>query len=210
MRLSKRLECVASFIDKKVRVIDVGCDHGYLSIYLTLYNDNKCIATDINKNALSNAIKNISDYNLEKEIETKLTDGIKGIKIGKNDTIVISGMGTHTILDILDCDKLPNTLVISSNNHLELLRREIIKKGYYIIDEKFVEDRKKFYCIIKFKKGYRKYKNIDYILGPILKNNRTYKTIVLNKYSKVYKKIPMYKLGLKLKYRLLLFKIKRA
>ena len=34
-KLSKRLETVASFIDKKDKsVIDIGCDHGLLSIFL--------------------------------------------------------------------------------------------------------------------------------------------------------------------------------
>ena len=36
MKLSKRLEVIANLVDTK-RVIDVGCDHGYLDIYLTLY-----------------------------------------------------------------------------------------------------------------------------------------------------------------------------
>ena len=34
MNLSKRLQAVATLVDVNSRVIDVGCDHGYLSIYL--------------------------------------------------------------------------------------------------------------------------------------------------------------------------------
>ena len=100
MNLSKRLEAVATLVDVGKRVIDVGCDHAYLDIYLTLNNNNKCIATDINKNALNMAITNIKKYNLEDKIETKLTNGLEGLKIYKKDTIVISGMGTFTILEI--------------------------------------------------------------------------------------------------------------
>ena len=73
MTLSSRLEAVATLVDINARVIDVGCDHAYLDIYLTMNNGNKCIATDINKNALEIAKKNIKKYNLEKKIETKLT-----------------------------------------------------------------------------------------------------------------------------------------
>ena len=47
MILSKRLEIVATLVDVGSRVIDVGCDHAYLDIYLTKNNNNKCIATDI-------------------------------------------------------------------------------------------------------------------------------------------------------------------
>ena len=136
MKLSKRLEAVATLVDVGKRVIDVGCDHAYLDIYLTLNNENKCIATDINKNALNIAIKNIKKYNLEDKIETKLTDGLEGLKISKNDNIVISGMGTSTILEILNTNILSNTLIISSNNNIDILRKEIIKLGFYIEKEK--------------------------------------------------------------------------
>ena len=47
-------------------MVDIGCDHGLLDIYLVQTNKNiKVIASDINKNALSNAIKNIKKYKLE-------------------------------------------------------------------------------------------------------------------------------------------------
>ena len=55
MNISKRLESVATLVDVGSRVIDVGCDHAFLDIYLTLNNENKCIATDINENALNGA-----------------------------------------------------------------------------------------------------------------------------------------------------------
>ena len=32
--LSKRLNAVASFVPKGAQAIDIGCDHGYLGIYL--------------------------------------------------------------------------------------------------------------------------------------------------------------------------------
>ena len=50
MNLSKRLEAVATLVDVGKRVIDVGCDHGYLDIYLTLNNDN--IAVNLTSPAL--------------------------------------------------------------------------------------------------------------------------------------------------------------
>ena len=59
------------------------------------------IATDINKNALELAKKNIEKYDLTDKIVTKLTNGLTSIDIENSDNIVISGMGTHTILEIL-------------------------------------------------------------------------------------------------------------
>ena len=57
MQIRNRLKAIASLVDKGANVIDVGCDHALLDIYLTLYNENNCIASDINENA----------YNIAKE-----------------------------------------------------------------------------------------------------------------------------------------------
>jgi len=208
MNLSKRLEAVATLVDVGKRVIDVGCDHAYLDIYLTLNNENKCIATDINKNALNMAKNNIKKYNLEDKIQTKLTDGLKGIRTYKHDNIVISGMGTFTILEILKTNTLSNTLIISSNNNIDVLRKEVIKLGYYIDSELFIIDKDKPYVIIKFKKGFRKYNLNDYMFGPILKNNIQYRKYLIKKYKYILKQISITKISAKFKYLVLIFKLK--
>ena len=181
--LSIRLEAVASLITTD-SVIDVGCDHGYLDIYLTLKGI-KCLATDVSKNALNAAIANFKKYNLD--IPTLCTDGLNNIDIKKNDTIVISGMGTDTIIKILN-KNINNDLVISSNNHLERLRRFIVSIGYYISSEIFVIDNNKPYVIIKFKKGNCNYTNSDYIIG--LCKDKKYLKYLLNKYNNILNNIP--------------------
>ena len=208
MKLSKRLEAVATLVDVGKRVIDVGCDHGYLDIYLTLNNENKCLATDINEKALSSAINNIKKFNLEDKIETKLTDGLKDIKINKKDNIVISGMGTNTIVKILSSSILSNTLIISSNNNVDLLRREVVKLGYYIDTEIFIIDKKKPYVIIKFKRGFRKYNLNDFMFGPILKHNIQYRKYMIKKYKEIIKQVSFKKISVKLKYLMLILKLK--
>lgn len=210
MNLSKRLQAVATLVDIDSRVIDVGCDHAYLDIYLTLNNNNTCIATDINSKALENAKNNIKKYKLSKRIKTKLTDGLTGIDIINTDNIVISGMGTHTILGILNTNTLSDTLIISSNNDIEILRREIVKLGYYIDSEIFLYDKKKPYIIIKFIKGNKKYKEIDYKLGPILKHNKEYKKHLIKKYEYILSSISSKKIFLRMKYKRLIRKIKKC
>ena len=208
MNLSKRLQAVATLVDINVRVIDVGCDHAYLDIYLTQNNNNKCIATDINKNALDIAKKNIKKYNLEDKIETKLTNGLIDIKVSDSDNIVISGMGTHTILEILKTSNLSNTLIISSNNNIDILRKEVIDLGYYIDSEIFIIDKNKPYVIIKFIKGIKKYSKLDIFLGPILKNNIEYKKYIIKKYKNILNNISKKKIFLRLKYRIIILGLK--
>ena len=189
MNISKRLKAIADLVDTK-KVIDVGCDHGYLDIYLTLYKDCKCIATDISKNAIKSCIDNINSYNLKDKIEVMVTDGINGIKINVDDTIVLSGMGAKTITDILSNKNLPNNIIISSNNHLEELRRFMVGIGYYIDDEVYILEHDIHYVIIKFKKGIKEYNEFDYILGPIVIRDNQYKKYIIKHYNNLLNKFP--------------------
>lgn len=182
--LSKRLATIASLVTTK-SIIDVGCDHGYLDIYLTKLGI-KCLATDISLNSLNKARDNFKLENLN--IDTMVTDGLSNINIKDTDTIVISGMGTDTIIKILNKD-LKNDLIISSNNHLEKLRRFVISKGYYIEKEVFVLENNKPYVIIKFKFGKKEYSKYEYILGTI-ENDATYFNYLLKKYQTILSKIP--------------------
>ena len=134
IKLSKRLQVLADFVESSDYVVDIGCDHGLLSIYLK--ENKKCmniIASDINENALKNAVINIKKRNLN--IETVLSDGLEKIDIEKVNTIIISGMGTSTILHILeDKDKLKgiNKIIIQSNNNHDILRFKLNEIGYYL------------------------------------------------------------------------------
>lgn len=172
-KLSKRLEVVASYIKDNSKIIDIGCDHSLLSIYLAnIYKNIKIIASDVNKNALSSAIKNIKESNLEKRIETRLGSGLEVVSEGEIDTIVIAGMGSNTIVGILKYskDKLVNVnnIITQSNTDLYFLRKNITSIGYYIEDESLVEDKGIIYTVIKFTKGKRKYNYKELYLGPVL------------------------------------------
>ena len=110
-KISKRLELVASYIKDNSKIIDIGCDHGLLSIYLAKkYKNINIIASDVNKNALSSAINNIKESKLEDRIETRLGSGLEVVSSDEIDTVVIAGMGSNTIVGILKYsrDKLKN------------------------------------------------------------------------------------------------------
>lgn len=174
IKLSKRLETISSLIPINSKVVDIGCDHALLDIYLYQNKiSNKIIISDINANALNNGIVNLKKYKLDKYIETRLGNGLDPIEKEDNvDTIIISGMGAHTIIGILKNNqrKLENidTIIIQSNTKLVFLRKEITKLNYLIDDEVIIEDNKKTYIIIKFIKGKKKYTKRELYFGPIL------------------------------------------
>ena len=205
IKLSKRLASIASNIDKEDKVVDIGCDHGYLSIYLKAVNGNKVvIATDINENALNMAKKNINKNSIL--IETRLGNGLDVIKHNEGDTIIISGMGGNTILNILKKNKLKyiKKIVIQSNTDIPLIRKYINKLGYTIKNEQLIIDKNIYYIIITFTKGRHKYTKKELYFGPILlkENNDLFnekKAIELNKLEEILKKIPSKKIITKYK-----------
>ena len=110
MNLDNRLKRITDFIPSDSYILDVGCDHALLDIYLALNRNNvKLIASDINENPLKIAKENIKKYNLEDEITLEKADGVSKIN-DEVDTVVIAGMGTSTINDIINNDlkKLKN------------------------------------------------------------------------------------------------------
>ena len=189
-KISKRLLSLADFISKEDELVDVGCDHGLLSIYLI---ENKLckrvIASDINQNALNNAIENIKKKNLN--IETILSDGIDNIDLTNINTLIISGMGTSTILHILkDNSKLNsiNKIIIQSNNEHEVLRKEMNNKNYYLKEEKILKDKNKWYITMYFIKSNKKNTKEEIEYGYL--NNQEYIKFLLNKYNELLKIIP--------------------
>ncbi len=181
-KLSKRLEVVASFVNDNSKVIDIGCDHGLLSIYLVnKYKNIKVIASDVNENALSSAITNIKKEKLENRIETRLGSGLDVVDANEIDTIVIAGMGANTIVGILkySTSKLSNVnnIIIQSNTDLYFLRKNVTSLGYYIEDEILLEDKNIIYTVIKFTKGKKRYNYKELYLGPglITKNDDLFK-----------------------------------
>ena len=200
IKISKRLKSIADFIDDNSNIVDIGCDHGLLDIYLYQNKKNiNIVASDINKNALNNAIKNIKKEKLEKKIKTVLSNGLDNIDTTNIDTIIISGMGTHTIVGILynNLSKLKNikTLIIQSNNDLDFLRYKLKKIGFIITKEQLVSDSNIIYTIIKFNKGHKFYTKKQIYLGPyLLKENSSLfqkkNKLELEKLEKFYPLIP--------------------
>lgn len=217
MRISKRLKAISNFISDNSNIIDVGCDHALLDIYLFNNKKNvKLIASDIKEGPLEQAKKNIEKYGCN-DIKVKLGNGISTIE-DYIDTIVIAGMGGDTIIDILNSgkDKLENvkTIVISPQSEWGKTRKFICDLDFIIEDEIIVEDSNKFYLIIKFVKGRKKYSNKELEYGPILLKNKSiefkkYYNLLLEEKIKILKKVPIFKIVERIKYKNQINVIKR-
>ena len=61
IKLNKRLTTISAFILKNDKVIDIGCDHDLLAIYLYQKNKIKVVGSDINNLPLNIARNNPSN-----------------------------------------------------------------------------------------------------------------------------------------------------
>ncbi len=196
-----RLETLESLVDTK-KVFDVGCDHGLLSISLS--KNHEVVASDITTSSVNKTKENVKKA--KAKVKVLQSDGLNELDINKEDTVVLAGMGTYTILKILknNIDKVPNTLIIQANNNHDILRKELVSLGYYIDVEKTLHINR-WYVIIRFKKGNKKYTKLDYLLGP--NPSKEYLDFNLKYYKNVYKKIPRRYFIKRIKLRYLIKKI---
>ena len=170
--INDRLAKLSGHLLNTDNILDIGCDHALLEIYLCLKYDNFYITgSDINVKPLEKAKENIAKYHMEDRIKLVHADGLK--KIDNNiDTLVISGMGAINMINILkDIKNYPNIkkIVLSPNNDFPYLRYEMNKLGFKIEKEEIVKDNNKYYLIIEYSKGLEK---IDDYFGKLdLKNN---------------------------------------
>lgn len=176
VKLNNRLMTIASFVEKNRFIIDVGCDHALLSIYLVQnLEPKKVIASDIKEGPLIHARENIKKYQVQEKIKVKLGSGIETIEEDIN-TIIISGMGGLNMIGILKYhpEKYKNvdTIILSPNSDSDKVRKEICKLGFYIEKEALVKDNNIIYPVILFQRGKRRYYYRDYLYGPCLIQNR--------------------------------------
>ena len=192
--ISNRLKSLAKYFDKDDKVIDIGCDHALLDIYLIEEGILKSmIVSDIHEKALKQGIDNIKLHKLDKKIKTRLGNGLEVLTNEDDiDTMLISGMGTSTIVNIIENDYFKNIkkMVIQSNNDHEILRSEIVNKGFKITNEDILEDSNKTYINIVFEKGDSKYNKNEIKYGPFLIKNKMYLDYRIDYLNKILNKIP--------------------
>ena len=194
--ISKRLKSIAGLVTLSDKVIDVGCDHSLLGIYL-IKNQiiESLVASDINQNALAAGFKNIKKHKCEDKIDLKLGDGISVIDENIN-TAIIAGIGINSIVKILSHPhiKYLNKLIIQSTGDYFLLRGFICSKGFYISHEAVIYEKGKYYINIVFQRGKKKYSIKELRFGPILMYaNKEYFGYLLKKQEAIIENIPFYK-----------------
>ena len=174
MELSKRLQAVADFVSEGLVVADVGTDHGYIPIYLIETKKSpKAFAMDVNKGPLLRAKEHIAEHGLETRIETRLSDGVRALKKGECECVVVAGMGGALTIKIMeegkDVFRNLKEFVLQPQSELQKVRAYLYQNAYSIVEENMVLDDEKFYPMFRVINGQsQEYHAIELCYGKLL------------------------------------------
>lgn len=174
---NRRLEKIASMVQKGMITADIGTDHAFLPIMLVQEGIcEKVYACDVAKGPLQAARDHIASAHLSSCITTILTDGLKDVPMDTK-CVVIAGMGYQTARGILEREMKRlydlKQIIVEVNRDTVSMRRWISDHGFTIVNETHVYDRGHDYVTIDFNtKPHAPYSLEDLIAGPILKSSK--------------------------------------
>lgn len=146
--MTDRIEKLCAYLTPCKDFADVGCDHGYCTLYML---ENKlckeAVFSDIGEKCLSKAERLLKDY-----IERGVARGIccNGLeKIPKeSELVLIAGMGGEEITEILRSGFIPQRFVLQPMKNAEKVREYLITNGAAIDADEPFESHGKFYYVI--------------------------------------------------------------
>lgn len=145
------MACCA-FVAPGERVADVGCDHGYLSIYLLKNGIARAVyASDVAEGPLQSALRNAVKFGVKEKISFYLSDGVKNVP-RDFDTLICAGMGADTMISILEAapwlQSSSYRLILQCQSKRELLRKYLSDNGWHIREEQVLRDGRFLYTVM--------------------------------------------------------------
>lgn len=131
-------------------VADVGCDHGFVSVYLVQSGiAPHVLATDVREGPLAAAQAHIRACGLEDRIETRLSDGLAAIRPGEARTLLCAGMGGALMQRILAAEPEKTAsfaeLILQPQSELTQFRIFLRTHGLAVRQERILCEDGKYY-----------------------------------------------------------------
>lgn len=206
--LSERMLSVAGMVTEGNRVADIGCDHGFVSIYLVQNHTAPAVlAMDINDGPLLRAKEHVDSCGLSAYITVRKSDGARQLqwtedgKRTEADTVIIAGMGGRLIIRILaeSMEKLltVSELILQPQSEISLVRSFLEEHKFQLITEDMIYEEEKYYQVLKAVPGIQrttKLTDAELAFGPVLlqeKNATLHRYLVkeAEKYNGILEKI---------------------
>ncbi len=154
VELSERMSALVKMVTKGRIVCDVGCDHGFVSIYLVQQGiAPKVFAMDVRSGPLESAKEHIAEYHLEPYIEPRLSDGLKELQAGEADCMICAGMGGPLMEKILREGRTKaramRELILQPQSEISRFRKFLRMENYEVVQEDMVFEEGKYYPMMK-------------------------------------------------------------
>lgn len=152
--LSRRLQTIASYVDKGSFIADIGSDHCLLPIFLLSEGViSKAQAVDNKSGPFERMTKAIEKSGYKAQINASLSNGIENLD-SMVDTLILAGMGGYLISDILKAhpEKLKNikTIIVDAHTDIEEVYETLSSLSFKINSSYFLLDKGKPYDVMKW------------------------------------------------------------
>ncbi len=171
--LKERLQKVLDYIQVGDRIVDVGCDHGYLGLAALAKGVSFVQLVDNKKMPLQKAMENLQDYLDSPKVKFTLASGLTEVNEAVN-VACICGMGGDLIAQIIE-ESLANAkrlmkLILQPNTKAEHLRKYLNTAHFQIIDETIALENDKYYpiLVVKYNETTLPLTDVQIKYGPIL------------------------------------------
>ena len=154
-----RIEKLCSYLSPCKTFADVGCDHGYCTLY-ALKNGlcESAVVSDISEKCLDKARVLLDKFVRAGAVTAKCCFGMEEIE-PDTEQVLIAGMGGDEITDILKNSFIPHKFVLQPMKNPRAVREYLLKNGAAIERDEIFESGGKFYFVIK---GCRAGKGLTY------------------------------------------------
>ena len=140
-----RIQAICTLIPPCDVLVDVGCDHGLVSLYAIQSCAKEVIASDVSAGSLKKAQQLLEGY---KNVSFVVSDGFDNVE-REVDVAVISGMGGRKILEIISRLTYKPTLILGAQHNVYELRQYLVENGWNIEKDFCFFDRGKYYDFIR-------------------------------------------------------------
>lgn len=174
-KLTARLAAVAGLVPPGSTVADIGTDHAYLPIWLTM--SGRCpraVASDIKEGPVRRAADMVGRYGQAGRIVIRQGTGLAPVAAGEADCIVIAGMGGLVIAEILKQGeqvlKGARQIILQPMTAVPELRAFLCQNGYRIQQELLAQEDEKLYHILSVSQDgpAEQYTDFECYMGKLL------------------------------------------
>lgn len=151
--VSRRMRACCDLVHPGDRVADVGCDHGYVGIYLLRQGiAASVIASDVREKPLQAAMANARRFGVAEKMRFFRADGLVGVP-REFDTLICAGMGADLMISILEgapwLQSGSYRLILQCQTRTPRLRRYLSDTGWRTQQERIVRDGRFLYTVME-------------------------------------------------------------